>query len=147
MTSYFVRPATLRDGKAVQDLARRVRRELRLGVRSPGVDEDDQPARMWVVEAGRGEIVGSCGVRDAGGGIWELTTLYLSPEWRGLGLGRSLVELALRAVLAEGGLEVHLGVATECVQAVNLAIGLGFHEAEADADGQRSFVLTLAKAS
>ncbi|MFH1177167.1 MAG: GNAT family N-acetyltransferase, partial [Acidobacteriota bacterium] len=97
MTSFWVRSATAGDLKAVRSLASRVGREFLTGTRSlrlPGeVAGNDL---VWVVEAGRGEIVGSCALRESAGGTWELHSLYLAPEYRGFGLGKSLAEHAIR---------------------------------------------------
>ena len=149
MSSYWVRPATRLDVKAVRDLARRVVREFRLSARWP-----DPPARaaehdlMWVVEAGRGEIVGSCGLREAAAGAWELHSLYLASEFRGFGLGRSLVENALRVARQHGALKVVFTAPTEFHDALALVERLGFTAAGAAAGGgARYFELVLTSVS
>jgi len=148
MSSYLVRPATARDVKAVRELARRGRREVRLSVRSSdGIGSGAVPELLWVVEAGRGEIVGCCGVRETGPGEWELHTLYLGPEWRGFGLGRALLDNAVRAVQQEGGLEIRFVVSPEALQAVALARQLGFVDGPAGARDGSLLVLPLARAS
>ena len=146
MSSYWVRPATALDGKAVRDLARRVVREFRLAARWP-----DPPAVgrgqdfMWVVEAGRGEIVGSCGLRETPDGMWELHSLYLAPEFRGFGLGRSLVENAVRVARANGAPAVAFTAAAEFFDAQSLMRRLGCAERGAAAAGAaRRFELPLA---
>jgi GNAT superfamily N-acetyltransferase len=146
MSSYWLRPATPLDGKAVRDLARRVVREFRLGVRW-----SDPPARanehdfMWVVEAGRGEIVGSCGLRELPGGAWELHSLYLAPEFRGFGLGRSLVENALRVARRHGAPSVEFGAPAEFHEAQSLVQRLGFTESvPVEVGSARRYELVLA---
>jgi GNAT superfamily N-acetyltransferase len=144
MSSYWVRPATRSDGKAVRDLARRVVREFRLSARWP-----DPPApaaghdEMWVVEAGRGEIVGSCGLRESDGGAWELHSLYLAPEFRGFGLGRSLVENALRVARQHGALKVVFAAPSEFHEAQALVERLGFRPGAPDSKGSRPYELVL----
>ncbi len=131
MTTYWVRPARPADLKAVRELARRVRREFHSAVRG-----GEQPGAsgladlMWVVEAGRAEIVGCCGVRDCGDGTWELHSLFLAPEWRGFGLGRSLVERALRSAADGGALAAACLVPPEFAEAAGLLRSLGFREDE-----------------
>ena len=145
MSSYWVRPATPLDGKAVRDLARRVVREFRLAARWP-----DPPALaneqdfMWVVEAGRGEIVGSCGLRETPAGAWELHSLYLAPEFRGFGLGRSLVENALLVARRHGAPSVVFAAPAEFQDARTLVRRLGFAEGAAGAGGARRYELVLA---
>ncbi len=131
MTTYWVRPARAADLKAVRELARRVRRELNLSVRAA---EQAAPGLLWVVEAGRAEIVGCCGVREGEAGAWEIEALYLAPEWRGFGLGRALVEQAIRSVQQAGGLRLSCAVPGDLPEAVALLKRLGFAE---DADGRR----------
>jgi GNAT superfamily N-acetyltransferase len=149
MTSYWVRPATRLDGKAVRDLARRVVREFRLTARWP-----DPPALeaehdlMWVVEAGRGEIVGSCGLRETAAGVWELHTLYLTSEFRGFGLGRSLVENALRVARKHGALKVVFRAPSEFHEAQTLVERLGFTPSDPGTSGGAGrFELELTSAS
>lgn len=145
MSSYWVRPATRLDGKAVRDLARRVLREFRLTSRWP-----DPPALeaehdlMWVVEAGRSEIVGSCGLRERAAGEWELHSLYLTNEFRGFGLGRSLVENALRVARQHGALRVVFAAPSEFHEALALVERLGFRPvAAAGAAWPRQLELVL----
>ena len=147
MTTYWVRQARPSDLKAVRELARRVRREFHLAVRG---SEQAGPAGiaelLWVVEAGRGEIVGCCGVREGESGVWELHSLFLAPDWRGFGLGRSLVERALRSAQEGGALSAACWVPPELTEATALLRALGFRE-EASERPQRRFVRTLGQVS
>lgn len=149
MTSYLVRPATRRDARAVEDLARRVRRELRTG-RVGAAPRASGHELAWVVEAGRGEIVGCCAVVDRADGRWQLPSLYLAPEWRGFGLGRALIENALRAVQQQGGLELAVEVPVEAEAALRLLLQLGFRDAAEEAaagSAVRRLVRDLARTS
>lgn len=129
MTTYLVRPARPADLKAVRELARRVRREFHLAVRAQEQPGSTGTAELiWVVEAGRGEIVGCCGVREGEGETWQLHALYLAPEWRGFGLGRSLVEQAIRTLQNSGALRLECAVPGEMPEALSLLRRLGFVE-------------------
>ncbi len=68
---------------------------------------DASRERCWVAERD-GEIVGSVFLVDAGQGIAKLRLLYVEPDARGLGLGRRLVEEALRFAERAGYLSVTL---------------------------------------
>ena len=143
MTTYWLRPARAGDLKAVRELARRVRREFQLSVRTADAATPARaPELLWVVEAGRAQIVGCCGVREGDAGSWELDTLYLAPEWRGFGLGRALVEQAIRSVQQAGGLRLACKVPADLSDALALFKRLGFEE-EA---GAREKTQVLAKA-
>jgi GNAT superfamily N-acetyltransferase len=149
VSSYWVRPATRLDGKAVRDLARRVVREYRLTARWPDPPAPDaEHDLMWVVEAGRGEIVGSCGLREGAAGTWELHSLYLTGEFRGFGLGRSLVENALRVARQHGALRVAFSAPSEFNDAIALVRRLGFCPVTGSAaTGPRRFELVFTSAS
>ena len=148
MSSYWVRPARPADLKAVQELARRVSREYRLAVKVAQAPEPSGHADLlWVVEAGRGEIVGSCGAREGGGGVWELHSLFLAPQWRGFGLGRALVEQAIRSASDEGALALACLVPAGMPEAVALLRRLGFVPEGAEDSGQERLVKSVRKVS
>ncbi|MBZ5588182.1 MAG: GNAT family N-acetyltransferase [Acidobacteriia bacterium] len=147
MTTYWVRPARPADLKAVRELARRVRREFHSTVRGAEQTGTKELADLlWVVEAGRAEIVGCCGVREGGDATWELHSLFLAPEWRGFGLGRSLVERALRSAQEGGALMAACVVPPEFAEAVGLLRSLGFREEGAEGS-QLRFVCPLGQVS
>lgn len=149
MTTYLVRPARPADLKAVRELTRRVRREFHLAVRA---QEQPPSARsvelLWVVEAGRGDIVGCCGLREGESGVWEMHALYLAPEWRGFGLGRSLVKQAARALQQSGALRLECTVPVEMPEALSLLKRLGFvDETPGDRTALRRMVKALGQVS
>ena len=147
MTTYWVRPARPADLKAVRELARRVRREFHSAVRGAEQGGSQELVDLlWVVEAGRAEIVGCCGVRDRGDGTWELHSLVLAPEWRGFGLGRSLVERAMRSAVDGGALAATCVVPPEFEEAEGLLRSLGFREDEGSGP-QRRFTCPLGRVS
>ena len=149
MTTYLVRPAKPADLKAVRELARRVRREFHLAVRAQEQPGSARSAELiWVVEVGRAEIVGCCGVHEGESGAWRLHALYLAPEWRGFGLGRSLVEQAVRALRQAGALRLDCVVPGETPEAFSLLRRLGFVEdAAAGNKASRRLSMTLGQIS
>ncbi|MFI5165716.1 MAG: GNAT family N-acetyltransferase [Thermoanaerobaculales bacterium] len=148
MSAFWVRPARPADLKAVRELARRVSREYRLAVKATGRQEPSDVANLlWVVEAGRGEIVGSCGAREGAGGVWELHSLFLAPQWRGIGLGRALVEQAIRSAEREGALRLACSVPAELPEAEALLRRLGFVAEAAQNPGLERFVKPLRQIS
>jgi len=139
MTSYWLRPATAADAGALRTIDRRARRELRAELLDRPADAEEYG---WVVEAGRGEIVGCCRIREESGGTWRVRSLYLGPEWRGLGLGRTLLETAVQRAREGGGLRVAFEPPETGTEAAALARRLGFRLV-----GQRLMVLRLRAAS
>ncbi len=90
--------------------------------------------------------MGCCGVREGANGAWELHSLYLAPDWRGFGLGRSLVEQAMRSAQGAGALVLSCVVPAEYAEATALLRDLGFAE-QADAGPQPRFVCVLGQVS
>ncbi|MBU1315278.1 MAG: helix-turn-helix domain-containing GNAT family N-acetyltransferase [Alphaproteobacteria bacterium] len=64
-------------------------------------DFNPQRERSWIAEQG-GKRVGSVLVADGGGETAKLRLLYLDPQVRGLGLGRTLVEECIRFAISAG---------------------------------------------
>jgi DNA-binding MarR family transcriptional regulator/GNAT superfamily N-acetyltransferase len=62
---------------------------------------DPTRERCWVAER-QGDILGSVFVVDAGDGVAKLRLLYVEPDARGSGLGRRLVDEALRFAARAG---------------------------------------------
>jgi len=140
MTSYWLRQATALDLAAVRNLTRRVGRELQLGIRVPSGREGEL---IWVVEAGRGEIVGCCGIAERADGRWEVSTLTLAPEWRGLGLGRALLANAVAVARSEGAVHLALSVPVDSPAVETLARALGFREEPGGRGNTRRLALRL----
>jgi len=146
VTTYVLRPARRGDLPGVRNLLRSVRREYRVAAAWTREEPAPEEGELWVVEAGRGEIVGSCGLREGDSGMWELHSLNLSPEWRGFGLGRALVERAVHSAQEQGALAVEATIPREMVDGAAFLARLGFVETGgAPSEGEARFVLTLAR--
>lgn len=98
-----LRPARDADGPAVAALIRRSLCDYRLRFDPEGIDRPLRaPAshyrgtgrRFWVLEAG-GRVVGTVAVDRRDRRTAELMKMYLDRRWRGRGLGRRLLRVAL----------------------------------------------------
>jgi putative acetyltransferase len=87
-----------------------------------------------VLEGAEGQIVGTVGVLPYGvPGLCELRKMYLDPSWRGRGLGRRLLDHALREADRLGFDEMVAETATVLVEAVQMYRAYGFQPCEVPA--------------
>jgi N-acetylglutamate synthase-like GNAT family acetyltransferase len=146
MTTYLMRPARPGDLAGVRNLWRAIRREYRVTSSWSGEDSRVEAGELWVVEAGRGEIVGSCGLREGEDGLWEVHSLNLAPDWRGFGLGRALIEQAMHDAQEQGALALAVSVPRELGDAGSFLLRVGFVEdPSAGPDEPSRFLLVLAQ--
>ena len=80
---------------------------------------------LWIAEAD-GEAVGTITLSDEGGGLGRLGHLVLTPETRGTGAGRRLVEHVLEAARAAGYERLELATFSDLTAAGGLYRGVGF---------------------
>jgi N-acetylglutamate synthase-like GNAT family acetyltransferase len=128
MTTYVMRPARPGDLAGVRNLWRAIRREYRVASSSSRETARSGIGELWVVEAGRGEIVGSCGLSEVEDGLWEIHSLNLAADWRGFGLGRLLVEQVIHDAQEQGALALTVNVSRELGDAGAFLGRLGFVE-------------------
>ena len=81
--------------------------------------------RCWIAER-NGQRVGSIVAADGGDGIAKLRLLYLSPEARGLGLGRMLVEECIRFAKLAGYRQISLWTNDILTAAIHIYMKAGF---------------------
>jgi ribosomal protein S18 acetylase RimI-like enzyme len=72
------------------------------------------------------EVLGTVGVRNAGGGIYELTKLAVSPAAQGMGLGRLLCETVIDFFQSEGGKTLYLETHNKLKPALHIYKSLNF---------------------
>jgi GNAT superfamily N-acetyltransferase len=80
---------------------------------------------LWIAEAD-GKAVGSITLNDQGDNLGRLGHLVLTPESRGTGAGRRLVEQVLEAARAAGYERLELGTFSELTAAGSLYRSVGF---------------------
>ncbi len=73
-----------------------------------------------------GQVLGTVGVRNAGGGIYELTKLAVSPAAQSLGLGRWLCETVIDFFCANNGTTLYLETHNKLKPALRLYKDLNF---------------------
>jgi GNAT superfamily N-acetyltransferase len=85
--------------------------------------------RAWIAERGA-ELLGCVGIVDAGEGVAQLRWFLVAPSARGRGLGRRLLEEALRFAREEGYRTVTLWTVDLLTDAARLYRAAGFRLVE-----------------
>jgi GNAT superfamily N-acetyltransferase len=80
---------------------------------------------LWIAESG-GSAVGTITLEDQRGGLGRLGHLVLTPETRGSGTGRRLVEHVLDAARASGYERLELATFSDLSAARGLYLSVGF---------------------
>jgi GNAT superfamily N-acetyltransferase len=101
-----------------RDVATRLAELRRRGWPGPGEG-------LWIAEAD-GRAVGSITLNDQGGGLGRLGHLVLTPETRGSGTGRRLVEEVIEAARAAGYQRLELATFSDLSAAGSLYRSVGF---------------------
>jgi GNAT superfamily N-acetyltransferase len=86
---------------------------------------------LWIAEAG-GSAVGSITLNDEGGGLGRLGHLVLTPDARGSGTGRRLVEQVLDAARAAGYTRLELATFGDLRAAASLYRSVGFEKVSSE---------------
>ncbi|MBO6506257.1 MAG: GNAT family N-acetyltransferase [Kordiimonadaceae bacterium] len=73
-----------------------------------------------------GDVVGTVGVRNAGGGVFELTKLAVDPKAQSGGVGRKLCDAVIAYFMKAGGKTLYLETHNSLKPALHLYKDLGF---------------------
>lgn len=140
-SAVWIRPFREEDAGAVRSIVERVLGEFDLDLDPDGVDADledierayrTRGGEFWVVEDGRGGVVGTCGV-------WidpedprrcEIRKMYLEPRLRGLGMGRRLLAGAIDHARRAGCETIELETNRAMKAATSLYESHGFRRVE-----------------
>ena len=154
----WIRPYRDEDQTAVRALVYRILDEFGLVDDHAGRDADLENierhyrrdgGEFWVVENGRGEIVGSGGVMfdPSDPALCMLHKMYLDGSLRSRGLGRQLLDLALDHARRGGRTRMELETASVLTAAIGLYQHIGFVEMDTSASGRcdRRFGMNLQK--
>jgi ribosomal protein S18 acetylase RimI-like enzyme len=72
------------------------------------------------------EVVGTCALKQESDGVFELTKMAVDESHQGLGIGRRLIEAAIDAFEARGGVTLFLETNSKLGPAVHLYESVGF---------------------
>jgi putative acetyltransferase len=92
---------------------------------------------LYLVATLNGKIVGGCGLAQFNNSeqVCELKKLFLLPESRGLGLGKTLSEQCLSFAAAQGFKACYLDTLSSMTSAIKLYEKLGFEHLDKALDG------------
>jgi putative acetyltransferase len=85
----------------------------------------DKGGRILMVSA-NGEAVGCVALIPMEGGVYELSKMAVSPQLRGMGIGRKLIEYAITQARELGAKSLFLGSSSKLPNAVHLYEAVGF---------------------
>ena len=133
-----IRPIQFKDNKAIAGIIRSSLAEF--GANKPGTvfyDEStdhlyelfQQKGSGYLIAEKEGIVLGGAGIFPSNGlpvGTCELVKMYLSPEARGIGLGRKLIHQSLEMAKSLGYSRVYLETMPELKQAVKVYEKFGF---------------------
>jgi putative acetyltransferase len=127
-----------KDNKELADLIRTVFREFKID--RPGTVYFDpttdnlfelfriEGSVYWIAEE-NGTMAGGCGIYPTPGlpdGCAELVKFYLLSQWRGKGIGRTLMEKCFESAKEQGYKQLYLESLPELSRAVSMYIKSGF---------------------
>jgi putative acetyltransferase len=135
-----IRNANKEDAPAIRDLVFGILKSYGLSPDPEKTDRDLDDIEKWYFQRGGvfavleedGCIIGSYGLCRIDDQTCELRKMYLSAEHRGKGLGRHLLEDALRRAEELGFSSVQLETASVLKEAVGLYVSYGFAPYETD---------------
>jgi GNAT superfamily N-acetyltransferase len=84
-----------------------------------------EPGRLWTAERG-GEVVGTVGLTDEGGGVGQVRWFLVTPHARGSGVGRALLQTLLDHARERGMSDLKLWTVHMLDAAAKLYLELGF---------------------
>lgn len=86
------------------------------------------PENIFLVAQEGGHIIGTCGVKADGPATALLRRFFVAPTSRRRGVGKELLEEALRFCRTKGFQEIIIRTSTRMEQAIRLCRSLGFQE-------------------
>jgi len=136
---YLLRPATNQDCPAVQSLVFGVLTEYGLQADPATTDTDlfdleghylHRGGCFDVVTDAAGQIIASVGLQPQEHGVCELRKMYLMPEHRGRGIGKTLLYHVIQRARERGFVEIRLETAAVLKEAVAMYERVGFQRYE-----------------
>lgn len=139
MNNITIRPIQPTDNAAMANIIRRSLEEF--GANRPGTvyfdDTTDHlyelfqstPNSVYFIAEKEGVLLGGAGIFPTEGlpdGTCELVKMYLSPDSRGMGLGRRMIDYCLQTAAANGYKSVYLETMPELKKAVSVYEKFGF---------------------
>jgi putative acetyltransferase len=139
MQNITIRPIQPDDNAAMANIIRRALEEF--GANHPGTVYFDEttdhlfelfaatPASAYFVAEKEGVILGGAGIFPTDGlpgGTCELVKMYLSPNARGMGLGRHMIDQCLKVARENGYISVYLETMPELKKAISVYEKFGF---------------------
>lgn len=91
----------------------------------------DKGGEIYLAQSGI-EIVGTAAITNEGGGVFELVKMFVSPQFRGMGISKMLLEKCIERAKALGAQKMRLYSNSQLTAAIALYEKSGFHHLPPD---------------
>lgn len=138
LSSITIRKIKSQDNQSVKDIIHTVMPEFGacgegFAIKDPEVEDMyqayDKKSHIYFVAENQDKILGGAGIaplKGNDGNICELQKMYLLPEARGFGLGKTLIEACLRFAKEQGFVKCYIETTQQMQQAQKLYVQYGF---------------------
>ena len=93
-------------------------------------DQYSPPTGRLLLAKREQDIIGCVGLRDLGDNRCEIKRMYVQPDFRGLGIGKTLAEAIIKEANDIGYKYIRLDTLPSMKAAINIYKSLGFKETE-----------------
>ncbi|MDU8887318.1 GNAT family N-acetyltransferase [Yeosuana sp. MJ-SS3] len=138
MKNYIIRPIKKEDNQDIENIIRAIFPEFSLAMVGTAYEDRETPQmfesyqksnEVYLILEVDGKVVGGAGIKhlkDSGNDVCELQKMYFSPEVRGKGFGKIMIQHCLDKAKGLGYKKCYLESASQLKAAIHLYNKFGF---------------------
>lgn len=138
MENYIIRPIKQEDNQDIENIIRAIFPEFNLAMVGTAYEDSETPQMFqsyqksneeYLILEVDGKVVGGAGIKhlkDSHDDICELQKMYFSPEVRGMGFGKIMIQYCLDKAKLLGYKQCYLESASQLKAAIHLYNAFGF---------------------